>query len=294
MPSVVGGVRAVEVASTDFYMLGEGPRWDSARQRLLWVDIVGCAVLEGALHGGAIEVVRRHDFECMVGAVAFADDGTLLVAAQEHLVVLHPDGSRHVGPRVVPPGTGRRMNDGAVDPAGRFLVGTLALGGGSRSEELVRLDDTGSLTVIDDDLALSNGLAWSTDGSRMYSVDSFGHTIFVRDYPDAGERRIHLAIEDGYPDGIAIDAEDHLWVAVWGAGSVRRFTPAGELVESVDVPAPHTSAVAFAGDDLRTLVITTARDELTERQLADFPDSGRIFTTRTDVPGIEPTPWKRV
>ena len=294
MPCVIRRGPAVDVASSDAYVLGEGPLWDGARERLLWVDIVGRAVFEGVLDDRHIEVVRRHDFECMVGAVAFAADGTLVVAAQEHLVVVHPDGSRHLGPRVVTSSTGRRMNDGAVDPSGRFLVGTLALDGGSESEVLVRLEADGALTILDDDLTLSNGLAWSRDGSRMYSVDSLRHTVFVRDYPGAAERRVHLIVEEGYPDGITVDADDHLWVAVWGAGAVHRYSPAGALVERIDVPAPHTSSVAFAGDDLRTLVITTAYDELSETTHAEFPDSGRIFTTRTDVAGLPATAWERI
>jgi sugar lactone lactonase YvrE len=284
----------VNVATRDAYALAEGPRWDAARQRLLWVDILGGAVLEGALDeaGGTIVVTERHDFDCMVGAAAFAADGTLLVAGQEELVVVQPDGTRGSGPRVVPAGEGRRMNDGAVDPDGRFLVGTLALDGSSEREQLVRLERDGSLTVLDDDLTLSNGLAWSSDGTRMYSVDTLRRLIYVRERDD--DRRIHLTIEHGHPDGIAVDADDHLWVALWGAGAVHRYSPGGELVDRLDVPAPHTTAVAFAGDDLRTLVITTAYDQLTDEQRTAFPDSGRLFTTRTDVAGLPPTAWEKI
>jgi sugar lactone lactonase YvrE len=282
----------VIVATRDAYALAEGPRWDAARRRLIWVDILGGAVLVGELDDdGPITVTSRHDFDCMVGAAAFADDGTLLVAAQEELVVVHPDGSREHAPRVVPAGQGRRMNDGAVDPGGRFVVGTLALDGPSEREELIRLEHDGSLTVLDDDLTLSNGLAWSSDGARMYSVDTLRRLIYVRERDD--DRRLHLTIEHGHPDGIAIDADDHLWVALWGAGAVHRYSPDGELVDRLDVPAPHTTAMAFAGEDLRTLVITTAYDQLTDEQRTEFPDSGRLFTSRTDVAGLPPTAWEK-
>lgn len=281
----------MKVATKDAYALAEGPRWDSERGRLLWVDILHGAVIEGDLNDGSITVTARHDFDCMVSAAAFAPDGTLLVAAQEALVVVHPDGTREHGPRVVTAGEGRRMNDGAVDPEGRFLVGTLAIDGGSDREQLVRLEHDGSLTILDDDLMLSNGLAWSTDGTRMFSVDTLRRVVYVRQRDD--DRQVHLTIDDGHPDGIAVDADDHLWVALWGAGAVHRYSPDGALVERLDVPAPHITAVAFAGDDLRTLVITTAYDELSDEQRAAFPDSGRLFTTRTDVAGIPPTAWKR-
>ncbi|HJU02944.1 MAG TPA: SMP-30/gluconolactonase/LRE family protein [Actinomycetes bacterium] len=282
-------------ATSERFRLGEGPVWDAPRERLLWVDIEGRAVLEGVLDGGAVAVTGRIPFDTMVGAVAVAGDGTLLVAAQEQLVVRRPDGSSEDGPRVVPAGERRRCNDGGTDPAGRFLVGTLSLGGPSQREVLVRLEADGRLTVLDDDLALSNGLAWSADGRRMFSVDTLRRTVSVRDYDPGsgavGERRVHLRLEGGFPDGIAMDAADHLWVAVWGGAEVRRYAPDGTLVERVATGAPHTSSVAFAGGDLRTLVITTATSELREDQLAAHPDSGRLFTARTDVPGLPVALW---
>lgn len=278
------------------FRLGEGPVWDTPRSRLLWVDIEGRAVLQGVLDGGAISVTDRISFDTMVGAVTAAADGTLLVAAQEHLVVRHPDGRWEDGPRVVPAGEARRLNDGGSDPAGRFLVGTLSLQGPSEREVLVRLEADGRLTVLDDDLALSNGLAWSSDGRRMFSVDTLRHTVSVRDYDPGsgavGPRRVHLRLDDGLPDGIAMDAADHLWVAIWGGGEVRRYAPDGTLVDRVATGAPHTSSVAFAGDDLRTLVITTATSELSDDQLRAHPGSGRLFTAPVDVPGLPVAPWK--
>jgi sugar lactone lactonase YvrE len=283
-------------ASSERFRLGEGPVWDAARDRLLWVDIEGRAVLEGALDGDTVTVTGRIGFDTMVGAVAVASDGTLLVAAQEQLLVRHPDGTREDGPRVIPAGEARRLNDGGTDPAGRFLVGTLSLEAPSEREVLVRLEAGGRLTVLDDDLSLSNGLAWSSDGRRMFSVDTLARTVSVRDYDvgsgAVGPRRVHLRLGDGLPDGIAMDAADHLWVAVWGGSEVRRYAPDGDLVERVATGAPHTSSVAFAGDDLRLLVITTATSELSQEQLRAHPDSGRIFSARVDVPGLPVAPWR--
>jgi sugar lactone lactonase YvrE len=286
---------AATPATTERFRLGEGPVWDATRDRLLWVDIEGGAVLEGALDGDTVTVTDRIEFGTMVGAVTVAADGTLLVAAQERLVVQRPDGTREDGPRVVPAGEARRCNDGKPDPAGRFLVGTLSLGGPSEREVLVRLETDGGLTVLDDDLALSNGLAWSPDGRRMFSVDTLRRSVSVRDYDPGsgavGPRRVHLRLEDGFPDGIAMDGAGHLWVAVWGGGEVRRYAPDGTLAGRVATGAPHTSSVAFAGDDLRTLVITTATSELRDDQLRAHPDSGRLFTARAEVPGLPVAPW---
>lgn len=277
-------------ATAETFRLAEGPLWDALRHRLLWVDIHAGRVLEGTLDEGRIEVTRRHVFDGMVGAVAVAEDGTLLVAAQEQLVVVTPDGTRQAGPRIIAAGERRRLNDGGTDPAGRFLVGSLSLAGPSERESLVRLEQDGRLTGLDHDLTLSNGLAWSADGRLMYSVDTERRTVFVRDYEastgEVGERRVHLVLDAGFPDGIALDAEDHLWIAVWGMGEVRRYSPAGALVRSLTLPAPHTSSVAFADVDLRTLVVTTATADLDEGLRRAYPASGRLFTTRLEVPGL--------
>ncbi|MBB2943333.1 sugar lactone lactonase YvrE [Actinoplanes lutulentus] len=283
--------RTLLPATEQTFRLGEGPVWDAHSGRLLWVDILGRAVYRGVFDDDRLVVEQRVGFADMVGAVTAAADGTLLVAEQEHLVLVRPDGTRRVGPRIVPSDQRRRLNDGKTDPAGRFLVGSLALDGNSQHEILVRLEPDGTVTSIDDDLTLSNGLAWSTDGRRLFSVDTFRRTVFVRDYDPLGARRSFVTLDDGYPDGIAMDAADHLWVAVWGAGEVRRYDPQGTCVERIAVPAPHTSSVAFAGDDLRRLVITTATDELTVDQRLQFPDSGRVFTVRVDIPGHPVPAW---
>ena len=288
-------VRDLRAVSDRTYVLAEGPVWDAPRERLLWVDIQRGLVLEGALEGDVLRETARHAFDGTVGAVAVAADGTLLVGAQEGLVVVPPHGDRRVGPRVLPSGQRRRLNDGATDPAGRFLVGSLSLDGDSEREVLVRLETDGQLTVLDDDLTLSNGLCWSADGSRLYSVDTLRRTVFVREYDSAtgrtGPRTVHLVVEDGYPDGAAMDVEEHLWLAVWGAGELRRFAPNGRLVQRVPVPAPHTSSLAFVGSDLRSLVVTTASNELSDEQRRAFPDSGRLFTAHVDVPGLPVSVW---
>src|SRR5260370_37648484 len=156
-------------ASEDHYELAEGPYWDAPRERLLWIDIVRGLVLEGSLAGDRVAVSKEHRFEGMVGAVVVAGDGSLLVAGQDSLMVIEPDGTRTAGPRIVAEGVAARINDGATDPFGRFIVGTLSLGREVNRECLYRVDSDGSLFAIDTDLSLSNGLAWSSDGRTFYS-----------------------------------------------------------------------------------------------------------------------------
>lgn len=281
-------------ATDEAFVLAEGPVWDAARSRLLWVDIPRGTVLEGELVGDRVRVTGRREFEGTVGAVTVAVDGRLLVAGQERLIIVAADGGRNDAARIVPVGEARRLNDGKTDPMGRFVVGTLAFGESTR-EVLVRLKPDGSLEEIDAGLTLSNGLAWSLDGSLMYSVDTLVGCVWVRDYEPAtgatGPRRLFLSITDGFPDGLCTDVDGHLWVAIWGRGEVRRFDRSGKLVGRVEVPAPHTSSVAFVGPDLDVLVITSATDELDAEQLEAYPGSGRLFLALVDTVGVPVPPW---
>ncbi|GAA5063249.1 sugar lactone lactonase YvrE [Thermocatellispora tengchongensis] len=274
-------------ASAEVYSLGEGPVWDAARRRLLWVDIVAGAVYEGVLDDGTVTATRRHAFDSTVGAVAVAADGQLIVAEKETLTRVGLDGRRTELARVLEPGRRSRLNDGAVDPAGRFLIGSLAQDDRHGQEVLARLDETG-VTYLDTDLVLSNGLAWV--GDRLYSVDTVPGTIWVRDYDAAGgttgPRREAFTITDGKPDGMCADADGNLWIANWGRGRVECRTPTGELLATVETGAPHTSSAAFAGPDLDTLVITTSTQGLAE----PGPGDGRLFTANVGVRGL-PTPY---
>lgn len=275
---------STRVASDTGWFLGEGPVWDAARQRLLWVDVEAGDVHEGRLLGDRVEPVRSWSFERTVGAVAVAASGELLVAERETLTRVDADGRRTPLARVLPEGAPGRLNDGAVDPSGRFLVGSL----GNGREVLVRFEG-GGCTTIDDDLTLSNGLAWSPAGDRFYSVDTLSRRVFVRDYP-GGDRSVLCTVGDGYPDGLCVDAAGNLWLAVWGGGRVECRSPRGELLAVVEVDAPHTSSVAFAGPELDVLVITTATQDLSPADLGRHPLSGRLFTARVGT-GLRTPYW---
>lgn len=284
-----------EPVSQNTHVLAEGPVWVRETSSLIWIDIERGTVYEGRIEGGAITVTRQLDFDGRVGAAVPGDDGSILVAAHDRLVMVTPDGERIDGPTLVASGVDGRANDGACDPDGRFLVGTLALDDREGEEYLYRLEHDGSLTVIDADLTLSNGIAWSPDGRLLYSTDTIPGAIWVRDYDastgEYGPRRKHLQIEDGYPDGICVDAAGFLWIAIWGAGEVRSFTPDGRAGDTVSVPAPHASSVAFVGDDLDRLLITTASRDLTAAERLQYPDAGRLFLADVGVSGVPTTRW---
>ena len=277
------------------FTLAEGPVWHPSRERIHWVDIEGKQVFEGIPEKDAVVVTATHTFDARVSAVVYADDGRLLVAEETRLTVIERDGRRTPGPDIIVDGRRSRTNDGAVDPAGRFLIGTMTLDGTPQHEVLARVEDDRTVTVLDDDLSISNGLAWTADGSTLFSVDSRSRTIYRRAYDPlglaVGPREVAITIPDGVPDGLCLDVDGNLWVAIWGAGEIRCLTPTGDLLATVSVRAPHTSSVAFCGPSLDRLLITTARADLSADQLRAFPDSGRLFAVSVDTTGLPTTPW---
>jgi sugar lactone lactonase YvrE len=281
-------------ATHSVYGLAEGPVWDGLRERVIWVDLNAGEVHFGKLRGDQINPGEFLTFADTVGAVVCSPTGELLIAGSDTLRTVAVDGTVSTHSQVLPAGKVSRLNDGACDPAGRFLVGSMALDDRERDEVLVRLESSGLLTTLDDDLTLSNGLAFTAAGNRLYSIDTTPGIVWVRDY-DAGTgvfgpRAKFLTISNGSPDGLCIDADDNLWIAIFGAGQVRCFTPAGDQLATIEVAAPNVTSVAFVGHDLDILLITTASEELTASRLEQFPDSGRLFTCRVGVAGL-PVPY---
>lgn len=275
--------------------LGESPVWDPEAGTVLWVDIPAGIIRTAALLAdgglGAIEEVRLTP---PVSAVALTDQGGWLVTTGSRCVLRSSDGGLTALPETPIP-DGSRLNDGATDPRGRYLVGSCRAGNDSPGEVLVRLDP-GEAVVVDDDLTLSNGIAWSADGTTMYSVDSLRHVVHRRAYdPETGAtgaRSVWLRIPEGIPDGLCVDEEDHVWIALWGAGEVRRYAPTGEHAGVLRIPAPNPTSVAFAGPDLGTLLITTATEGMSPAEREEHPDAGRVFTARPGVRGLPVPPFR--
>jgi sugar lactone lactonase YvrE len=284
------------VASEVPYELGEGPVWDAARERVLWTDINAGMVFGGHLEGGFVTPDTEMRFDETLATVVCDAQGALLVAGARRLYRVVGASRAVVHAALIPESKPSRLNDGACDPAGRFLVGSMALDGRQGQECLYRLEEDGAATVIDDDLTLSNGLAWSPAGDVMYSVDTIPGIVHARPYdPDTGEwgERTQVLRFDhgGSPDGLCVDTDGNLWVAIWGGGEVRCYTPEGERLATVSVPAPHTTSVAFVGPERDTLLITTATDQLSAAQLEQHPLSGRLFTARVGTVGVPVAPW---
>lgn len=280
-------------ATSASFVLGEGPMWDAPRACVRWVDIQGRRVLRGELDGDAIRETSRVEANGRPGALAMAADGRCLVAIEDRLEVWNEDGTVDLGPVLLTAGS--RFNDGAVDPAGRFVVGSAPDGPGrAHNERLFQIGADG-VRLLDDDLSLSNGIAWNHTGNRMVVADSLRKRIWIRDYDvatgEVGPREPFVDGFEGEPDGVAMDAEDHLWVAVWGEGAIHRYDPYGAKVQVLSVPAPHTTSVAFVGPKLDRLMITTATAGLDAEGQRAWPQSGKVFLREMSVAGLPVPMW---
>lgn len=255
--------RPYEVAVRAEAELGEGPTWDAATGRLLWIDILGSRVhtYDPATGRRTTRRTEQH-----VGAVKPRAGGGLVLNLRDGVGLLDPDGAfRWLHHEPVP---GRRANDAAVAPDGALWAGTMrydeAPGGGTLS----RVTGDGSAEVVLDDVAVSNGTGWSPDGRLMYYIDSPTRRVDVFDYADGrvSGRRTLAEIEDGagFPDGLTVDADGCVWVALWEGAAVRRYTPQGQLDRVIELPVQLVTACAFGGAGLSDLYITTARTGLSE------------------------------
>jgi sugar lactone lactonase YvrE len=267
---------AYEVAVRAEASLGEGPTWDAAAGRLIWLDILGMRVntYDPASGRRTTRTTEQH-----VGAAKPRAGGGLVLNLRDGVGLVDPDGTfRWLHHEPVP---GRRGNDAAVAPDGSLWAGTMrydeATGGGT----LTRVTADGKAHTVLSDVTVSNGTGWSPDGRLMYYCDTPTRRVDVFDYDGEGvrNRRVLAEIEEGagFPDGLTVDADGCVWVALWDGGAVRRYTPDGTLDRVIRLPAARTTACAFGGAALTDLYVTTARVGLS----APHPLAGSVLV----VPG---------
>jgi sugar lactone lactonase YvrE len=275
--------------------LGEAPVWDPATGGLIWVDIT-----QGLVH--RTEPTTAADRTWAVGmptGVAVpCRSGRIAVAAATGFWFLDPESGevQHVA-TVEDPDGGTTMNDGSTDPAGRFWAGTKDMQGRGPVGALYRWTDGSDPVRVVEGLTVSNGLAWSPDGATMYLIDSPTYRIDAFDHDPASghlahrRRLVDLPRDGGMPDGMCVDADGCLWVAFWGGGAVRRFTPRGVVDTVVRMPATLVTSCSFGGPDLGDLYVTTAREGLTPGELASQPHAGGLFRLRPGVAGLAQVPF---
>jgi sugar lactone lactonase YvrE len=259
---------------------GEGPVWSTRWGGLRWVDMLAGDVLSLEPDGS---VGRRH-----VGPIAAAlrprRSGGAVLGVERGFALEDADGTlTALGDLWSDPGV--RMNEGGCDPDGRFYCGSMAYdqrpGGGA----LYRLDPDRSVHVVAEGLTISNGIDWSPDGTLAYYNDTHTHKTDVVDYArdtGFGRRRTFVDSPDLNPDGLTVDSEGGVWVAYFGGGQVRRYTPAGTLDAIVEIQARQVTACTFGGPGLNELFVTTSRENL---EPDDDPLAGSLFRVEVGVAG---------
>jgi sugar lactone lactonase YvrE len=274
--------------------LGEGPVWDDRSGQLAWVDIMAEKVNYFDPVTGA---TKSYATGAPVGAAALRESGGLIVALPGGMASLSLETGDVAMLCALPDPAGDiRMNDGKCDPAGRFWAGTMAYDFRAGAASLYCFDGAGGVSKKLSGVTISNGLGWSPDGSLMYYVDTMTGLLEVFDYDVAsgeisGRRTVASAARPGaFPDGLAVDAEGNIWVALWGGGCVVCFDPAGRKQAEIEVPASQSSCCAFGGDGYADLYITSARTGLPEEQLREQPYAGGLFRVR---PGVVGSPSSR-
>jgi sugar lactone lactonase YvrE len=270
--------------------LGEHPLWDDSTGSLVWVDI-----LEGMVHRldapGDLAHVRLGS---SLGAVGLRDGGGFVAAVDQQFVFTDGDGNGNRDPIAAPVADGMRFNDAACDPAGRFLAGIVCSDPVSAAitGELVQLHVDGHIDVLLDGLIESNGLAWSLDGATLHFVDSGERCIRRYAYDcetgKLGQRQPDLcefSPEQGTPDGLTIDAEGALWVALWQGSAVKRMSPEGRELVHLDLPVSQPTCVAFGTVTLGRIYVTSAWEGMTLTERAAEPLAGALFSAPFGVKG---------
>lgn len=274
-------------------ILGESPMWHNERNSCFWVDIEGCIIYEYSFVHQNCSQYQLSQRVSLVVKSNTADELILGLQGGVSRFNLTSQTLSMLTSELNADWQNYRCNDGGVDSMGRLWISTT---------ELNHKADAGALYCVDkglvvseklDKLSISNGMAWTADNKRLFHTDSATGAIKSYFYDEhTGDLEfervaVQIPAETGVPDGIALDAEGKLWIALWGGYGVGRFdVDTGEMLSFVTVPAPHVSSCTFIGEALDQMIITTAKKGMTENELKEFPESGHIFIVEPGVTGL--------
>lgn len=288
----------VEIVVDAHAFIGEGPVWDHRQKVLWWLDIFRHELHAFDPTTGADQVT---DLGAQIGAVALRASGGLVLAAPEGYVAFDPStGGRSVLAVVDHDPSKMRLNDGKCDNGGRFWAGSIAhnavdpegvapvLG----AAKLYRLDPDAEAVEVLDGVTVSNGMGWSPADDTFYYVDTMTHRVDAFDYDaDSGaisNRRtlVTLSPTEGHPDGMCVDESGCIWLALSGAGQIRRITPSGDVDQTLHLPISRVTSCAFGGSDLDELYITTHSALMSDLDRQAEPNSGALLRCRPGVRGL--------
>jgi len=275
-------------------VLGEGPVWVAREAALYWLDIKGRKIFRLGEEDGSF---AQWPTPMRVGSIAPRRNGGFVAGTDEGIAIIDPAAGRFeivANPEEALPGN--RFNDGKVDRRGRFWAGTMDDSERAATGTLYCVGPDFAWTAVDRDYKVTNGPAFSPDGTIMYHNDSARQVTYAFDLDAEGQasnRRTFLQFGpgDGYPDGMTVDAEGCLWIAFWDGWCVRRFSPDAQWIETVRMPVQRPTSCAFGGLDLDRLYITSASIDLDEEALKMQPNAGGLFMLIPGVRGLADVPY---
>jgi sugar lactone lactonase YvrE len=268
---------------------GEGPVWSTGWGGLRWVDMLAGDVLSLLPDG----TVHRRNVGKIAAAVRPRRDGGAVLGVERGFALEDPDGTLTTLRALWPEGAGLRMNEGGCDPDGRFYCGSMAYDRTPGAGAVHRLDPDGSSRVVVSGVTISNGLDWSPDGTLAYYNDTDTGRVDVFDYDVDGGlsgRRpfVQLGADEGRPDGLTVDAEGGVWVALNGSGTVRRYTADGGVDAVVTLPTSRVTACTLGGEALDELFVTTSQERIPP---GSDPLAGSLFRVEVGVQGLPVRPF---
>lgn len=291
MPSISeNAVLAYKIES----QLGEGSFWNYKTQKLYWVDIEGKLL---HIYDPETNVNTSFPTPSKIGTVVPKNSEEAVVALQDGVYIMNTNsGELSLLSDIENDKPENRFNDGKCDPSGRLWVGSMALDEAKYSGNLYVMDESGKTELKIDSVTISNGIVWSSNQKTMYYIDTPTDKIKAFDFDNTNgnisNERVVVEVNDslGYPDGMAIDEENMLWVGMWNGNAVIRFDPnSGKILSKINVPAHNVTSCAFGGKNLDTLYITTASVDMTPEEHAKFPLAGSLFKAVPGINGVKST-----
>jgi sugar lactone lactonase YvrE len=278
--------------------LGEGAFWDAINERLFWVDIEG---KELHIFDPKTKMDKVIAMPSRIGTVVPVSENQVLAALQDGIYLVDLDSKKlELFSDVESTITENRFNDGKCDPSGNLWVGSMHLNQEQGKAKLYKIDGYGKATAMIDHVTISNGIVWTKDKETMYYIDTPTKQIKAYDFDIntqtiSNERvAVEVSEELGFPDGMTIDENDHLWVGMWNGNAVICFDPkTGELIDKIEVPAHNVTSCAFGGENLDILYITTASLDMTDQEKKAFPLAGSLFKAKPGVKGVKGNYFKR-
>lgn len=292
-------------------LIGESPVWDDRAGKLLWVDVLRGEVHASDIDTGSDLFIRTGT---SVGALALRRGSGLVLGAGDGFALLEkppwelPAGSQEESrpewlwrsgsgdlDRCGPSGLSIRMNDVKCDPSGRLWGGTMTVDRVPGACHLYRLEPDSTIRTALDGVTLSNGLAWSPDGRTMYYIDTPQRRVDAFDFDvDTGtlaRRREFIDMSEGVgnPDGMTVDADGCLWIAIAHGAEVRRYTPKGAIDRTLEIPVRKVTSCTFGGSKLDVLLVTSACVGMSEQELVAEPLAGAVFACEVGSTGLPPS-----